>query len=351
MVPAHWREAALEPPRAFATPRLTGRLRTVPEDFQVEEELGFEPHGDGEHWLLRIRKRGANTEWVAGVLARHARVRIADVGFAGLKDRHAVAVQWFSVPRGAAPAESWLELENPEFSVLDVRAHARKLQRGALAGNRFHIRVRHLAGEREGLDARVALIRSHGVPNYFGPQRFGTAGGNLHALAGWAVEGVALATRRERSFTLSAGRSLVFNAVLAERVRRGNWNHLLAGDIVNLDGSGSIFNVDTPTVDLVRRCAALDIHPTGPLWGRGVGRTTLEAAELERAVVSGFDSVTAALEGAELRHERRSLRLRVAALEARIGEDLELTFRLGPGGFATTVLRELIELDAAGAGP
>jgi tRNA pseudouridine13 synthase len=347
-VPAHWRAAALEPPRAFAKLPLVATVRATPEDFEVEEELGFAPDAAGQHWLLKVRKRGANTEWVARNLARHASVRVGDVGFAGLKDRHALAVQWFSVPRGALSAESWLGLENAEFSVLEAHPHGRKLRRGALAGNRFRIRLRNLRGEQALLDERIALIRSRGVPNYFGPQRFGIEGGNLEALARWALGDAGLAVRTERSFTLSAGRSVVFNAVLAERVRGETWDRLMSGDIVNLEGSGSVFRVDTPDADLLQRCAELDLHPTGPLWGRGELRPRLAAAELEAMVIREFADVTDALEGAGLQAERRALRLKVEALEAQVDEDVWLRFRLGAGAFATTVLRELVDASVAG---
>jgi tRNA pseudouridine13 synthase len=347
-VPAHWCAAALEPPRAFGQPPLAGTLRTIPEDFEVAEELGFAPDGAGQHVLLKIRKRGANTEWVARALAQEARVRVNDVGFAGLKDRHAVAVQWFSVPGREARTESWLELRNAEFAVLEAHAHGRKLRRGALAANRFRIRVRELRGDRAALAARVAMICARGVPNYFGPQRFGRDGSNLQSLMRWAVEGSEPRGRLERSFTLSAGRSLLFNAVLAERVRDGTWDQLLPGEIVNLDGSGSVFSVDTPEADVVRRCAQLDVHPTGPMWGRGELRPRLDAAQLEDRVSGAFTSVTTALEQTSLQRERRALRLRVEALEARFDEHLELTFSLGPGAFATAVVRELVDADVAG---
>ena len=351
VVPAHWRAAALEPPRAFAKLPLAATLRATAEDFEVEEDLGFEPDGEGQHWLLKVRKRGANTEWVARALARHASVRAADVGFAGLKDRHAVAVQWFSVPRGGVSAGSWRELENAEFSVLEAHAHGRKLRRGALAGNRFRIRLRDLRGDRALLDERLALIRSRGVPNYFGPQRFGVEGANLLSLARWSLDGAELGARTERSFTLSAGRSLVFNAVLAERVRREAWDRLVSGEIVNLEGSGSVFGIEMPGADLVQRCAELDLHPTGPLWGRGELRPRLEAAELEATATREFEPVIHALERAGLQSERRALRLRVDALEAQMAQDPWLTFHLGAGAFATAVLRELVDSSVAGVPP
>jgi tRNA pseudouridine13 synthase len=328
---------------------LAGTIRSIAEDFEVQEELGFSPDGAGQHLLLKIRKRDANTEWVARAIARHARVRPSDVGFAGLKDRHAVAVQWFSVPGGReAGTASWLEFRHPEFTVLEAHAHGRKLRRGALAGNRFRIRVRALRGDRAALDARLAQIRAQGVPNYFGPQRFGRDAANLQALAYWALDGRALRGRAERSFTLSAGRSVVFNAVLAQRVQDASWDRLLDGEIVNLDGSGSVFRIETPPPDIGERCAALDVHPTGPLWGRGDLRPSLAAAALENKVSAAFTAVTTALEAAGLQQERRALRLKVEALAADLDEDLELTFRLGSGAFATAVLRELVDADVAG---
>jgi tRNA pseudouridine13 synthase len=348
-VPPHWRAAALEPSRAFGPPAVAGTIRSIAEDFEVEEELGFAPDGAGQHLLLKIRKRAANTEWVARAIARHARVRPSDIGFAGLKDRHAVAVQWFSVPGGReAGTASWLEFRHPEFTVLEAHAHGRKLRRGALAGNRFRIRVRALRGDRAALDARLAQIRAQGVPNYFGPQRFGRDAANLQALAYWALDGRALRGRAERSFTLSAGRSVVFNAVLAQRVQDASWDRLLDGEIVNLDGSGSVFRIETPPPDIGERCAALDVHPTGPLWGRGDLRPSLAAAALENKVSAAFTAVTTALEAAGLQQERRALRLKVEALAADLDEDLELTFRLGSGAFATAVLRELVDADVAG---
>ncbi len=349
-VPDHWRTAALEPTRALDTLPITGRLRAMPEDFAVEEQLGFEPDGDGTHLLLKVRKRGANTEWVAWMLARHARVAVRDVGFAGLKDRHAIAEQWFSVPAGEAQPESWLDLSDPEFAVVAVHRHGRKLRRGALAGNRFRIRVRELGGEPQAIAVRVAVIRARGVPNYFGIQRFGNDASNLRALAEWTFDGHEPRSRNQRGFMLSAGRSLLFNAVLAERVGQAKWDRLSAGDVANLDGSGSIFDVTTLTSELEQRCVELDIHPTGPLWGKGQLRVTGEVADLEKAVTARFDPVGSALERAGLEQERRSLRLRVAGLEARLTEDvLELVFGLGPGEFATAVLRELGNFTSKGA--
>ena len=344
VVPEHWRRVALDPPRAYGEPVAQGSLRISVEDFEVYEELPFEPDGHGAHWLLRVVKRGANTEWVAGQLARLAGVRAADIGFAGLKDRHALTSQWFSVPQSTLTADAWLAVEHPEYRVLEAYLHGRKLRRGALAANRFRICVRQLHADAQALQARVAKVAGLGVPNYFGVQRFGREGANLARVHRWSATGSLPGSRSERSFTLSAARSLLFNAVLAERVDNGTWDTLLPGDVANLEGSGSIFAVAELTPDLAERCRARDIHPTGPLWGAGEVRASAGVRALENAVGTRFDSVVALLGAVGLKQERRPLRLRVADLKAQVDEAaLTLEFRLGAGAFATTVLRELLQ--------
>src|SRR5579864_3207404 len=121
---------ALDPPRAYGAPLARGTLRVEPEDFVVEEDLGFTASGTGQHVLLRVRKRNANTQWVARELAKACPCRPSDVGYAGLKDRHAVAVQWFTVPRSGRSAQSWTAVRGPDYEVLEAYPHTRKLPRG-----------------------------------------------------------------------------------------------------------------------------------------------------------------------------------------------------------------------------
>src|SRR5579862_4293096 len=250
------RAAALDPPRAYALTRIAATVRAQPEDFVVEEDLGFAPAGHGQHLLVKVQKRNANTQWVARELARAAGCRAADIGYAGLKDRRAVALQWFSLPRtGAASAIGTLATE--EFTVLETHAHSRKLPRGALAGNRFAIRLRPgAAGAAAALAPALELVSRRGVPNYFGPQRFGRDGANL------APGPLPPPGTPARGFRLSAARSLLFNALLAERIAEGSWDHLLAGDLAGLEGRGSYFAVAAPDEVLGARCARLEIHPT-----------------------------------------------------------------------------------------
>jgi tRNA pseudouridine13 synthase len=317
--------------------------------------------------LLKVRKRNANTQWVSRELAKLCGCHPRDIGYAGLKDRRAIAVQWFTVPQSKLPLEAWCEVRHPEFDVLEADAHSRKLPRGALAGNRFIIRVRGVDISDSDLGARVAEISQRGVPNYFGPQRFGHGGANLAKIVG----GLRALYPRERGFVLSAARSLVFNAVLAARVRDGTWDRLETGDIANLDGRGSIFPIDAVDSTLIERAAGLDIHPTGPLWGRGAPDTKQRVGELETRVAGEFPEPCALTADAGMDQERRALRLAVRELawhrepgvkaidvdavnanpadaNAADARAIVFRFRLTRGSFATTVLRELIDSDALG---
>jgi tRNA pseudouridine13 synthase len=335
----------LQPPRAHGAPLPAATFKDTPEDFYVEERLSFEPSDTGPHWLLRVEKRTANTRWVAAEIARLGGVPAAEVGYAGLKDRQAVAVQWFSVPKLASTAEFWSSVRTPEFKVREARANTRKLRPGALSGNRFRIRLHDVGWPREQLDLKLDALRTHGVPNYFGAQRFGREGYNLDRVASWVQGGAAPRGRAERSFTLSAARSLVFNAVLARRVEAGDWSQLAAGDLATLDGSGSHFSVTAVDDELRSRAVALEIHPSGPLWGRGLPASQGSALEHELEVSRELAAVCALLADQGMAQERRALRCTIRDLSLELdASTLTLSFSLGRGQFATAVLRELCEL-------
>lgn len=328
-------------PTAFGPPPLRGTTRQQDADFRVVEELGFEPSGAGEHALLQVEKQGANTEWVARQLARFAGVAPVGVGFAGLKDRHAVTQQAFTVHLPGRPDPDWGAAAIPGVRVLSATRHARKLPRGALRGNRFELVVREVAGDRDAAAARLAALAARGLPNAFGEQRFGRAGGNLDAaramFAGRRVE------RAERSILLSAARSAVFNAVLGARLADGSWERLEEGDVAQLDGTGSVFGPVSPDAALAERCARLDIHPTGPLWGRGEPRTAGAVRARELAAAEALPDLAAGLVAAGLDQERRALRVAVRGLAHRWdGDTLHLAFSLPAGAYATALLRELL---------
>lgn len=334
----------LQAPTAWGEPPVAGRLRTVPEDFVVDEVLGFEPDGAGPHVLLTVEKRGANTGWVAAQLARAARVAPRDVGWSGQKDRHAVTRQWFSLPWPLeAPLDACLGFAGEGWRVLGAARHGRKLRPDSHRANRFVLRVRALSGDRDALAQRLAWIAGRGVPDYFGPQRFGRAGANLDRARSWAGGGAAPRDRAARAFALSAARSVLFNAVLAERVRRGDWQRLLPGEAVILDGRRSFFQAAAIDATLQQRCEQLDVHPSGPLWGRGDPPSGAEALAVEADVLAIEPALCALLENEGLRHERRALRLPVRSLQWSLeGEELSLGFELARGAFATAVLHEIL---------
>ncbi len=182
------------------------RIRSCPEDFRVDEELGFSPDGEGEHSLLHIRKRNRNTDQIARQLARHAGVRARDVSYCGLKDRVAVTSQWFSVWLPGKADPDWSTMEEEGLQILEQSRHRRKLQRGALQCNRFEIVLREIQGAQEDVEKRLSLIKAQGVPNYFGEQRFGRDGGNLLA-AQTMFEGKRIKDRFLRGLYLSSARS------------------------------------------------------------------------------------------------------------------------------------------------
>ena len=341
--------------RAHGAPVLAARMRVAPEDFFVEELPAFEASGAGEHLLLTVEKRGMTTAFAARRIAQWAGVAEPAIGHAGLKDRHAITRQRLSVwlPKKVAPDIA--ALQSDDLRVLEHAWHARKLPRGALAGNRFALVLREVAGEREAIEARLAAIARRGVPNHFGEQRFGRGGGNVQqAVAMFAGRRV---KREERSMLLSAARSELFNRVLDARVAAGSWDSGLDGEVWMLDGSRSVFGPEAATPALQARLDAFDVHPTGPLWGEGELRSSGQARAIELGALQGdsADRLRSGLERARLKQERRALRLlpQELAWEWQDPATLVLRFALPPGSYATTVLRELGEVrdasnDAAG---
>lgn len=333
-------------PFAHGAPVASGRLRERPEDFQVDEVPICEPDGEGEHLLLHVRKIGRNTDWVARRLASYAGLPASAVSYAGLKDRHAVTTQWFSVHTGVRLDPDWSAFDEEGVQVLKAYRHRRKLRRGALRGNRFRIRVRELSGDRDSLQERLSSIRGLGVPNFFGAQRFGNRDGNLYAAHALFAGEAKRAPRHLRGLWLSAARSQLFNQVLALRVGRGDWDRPLSGDRMQLAGSRASFPVDAIDAELIERCVAFDIHPSGPLWGAGEPLTGADAAVLEQQVAEDFPAWVAGLARAGLKQERRPLRLQLGEMDVRILDDevLEVAFELPAGAFATSVLRELVQI-------
>jgi len=275
-------------------------------------------------------------------LSRLSQIHARDIGFAGLKDRNAVAEQSFTLPVRSA-VDSWIGVTGEGFEVVSAIRHRRKLKRGALKGNDFDILIRDFNGDPARLAELLPLIAVEGVPNYFGPQRFGIDGGNLVRARQMFNGEIRIDDRVQRGFALSAARSAIFNAVLAERIGNGTWNRVQPGDMASLDGSNSIFAVEQVDDVLLDRCVRLDIHPSGPLWGRGTLLTGGDILALEQRSAASLAPFGGGLERAGLDQERRSLRLRVIDLKwDHHGSDVRLQFRLPRGAFATAVLHEIL---------
>lgn len=332
-------------PRAWGGPFGNAVLKAAPEDFRVTEILDLELEGAGEHLWLLIEKRNLNTEEVARQLARAAGVKLRDVSYAGLKDRKAVTRQWFSLQLPGQADPDFSALWNENLICIESRRHRRKLQRGAHRANRFAIRLTDLQADREALDNCLRMIAGQGVPNYFGPQRFGRDGSNLFDARSWAERGGLPPARGTRSRLLSTARSLLFNRVLAQRVAQGNWNQVLSGDCLAFTDSRSQFPASR-LEDNDPRLAALDLHPTGPLWGDGDPPVEGAVLELEKKQVEVERQLATWLISAGLEQSRRVLRLPLQALTWHYPSPdcLELEFTLPTGCFATAVIRELVRL-------
>ncbi|MEX0900504.1 MAG: tRNA pseudouridine(13) synthase TruD [Gammaproteobacteria bacterium] len=317
-------------------------IRENADDFKVTELPKVMPDGRGEHLLVRVRKRDANTQWVAAQLARWAGVPARAVSFAGMKDRRAVTEQWFSIHCFAAEPDPDA-LDAAGTTILEVHRHSRKLRRGALNGNRFAIVLRELTEDAELIAARSRSL-ADGVPNRFGPQRFGRGGRNLVRAQRWFDGGAAPRDRTQRAMMISAARSALFNEILEVRVEDGNWATPLDGDIMTLDRRGSRFTADFNDDTLLSRCAAGEIHPSGPLWGEGGSEATGAAAQVERSVIARNAKLAAGLEHVATA-DRRPLRAMPRDVKATVIDSatLRLEFELPPGAYATSVLDELVE--------
>ncbi len=294
--------------------------RSQPEDFLVDEVLGFEPSGEGEHLFLHIKKRDQNTQWVAGLLSQLAGIKRNDVSFCGLKDRFAVTTQWFSLYLPGLELNPG-QLLHKDFEILSMARHNKKLRRGMHNGNLFRLVLREftaLEDQFPEIEARLEKIAECGVPNYFGEQRFGHGCGNLIQAQTLIEHDQLKGNRRGTGMILSAARSWLFNLVLAERIRQGCWSTSME----------------------------FEAEPCGPLWGRGRSAAGGDLEQLEQGILADWRDWCYALEHAGLKQDRRATVLVPDALQwKRLDRDrLELSFGLSAGSFATVVLREITEL-------
>lgn len=350
----YWSDLA----RLLAPPAGAARLKTAVDDFQVAEELGFALSGAGEHLCVEVEKTGLTTTRAASRLAEATGLKRADVGYAGMKDRRARTRQWFSLRLPAGEETRLQSVEDENLRILQSRRNHRKIRIGSHRANRFVIALRDFRGERDEIEHRLRTLARMGVPNYFGPQRFGRLFGNLelierriHAQAG---EGAAKISRKERSLLYSAARAALFNQVLSARLARGDWSRYVAGDVLSLDGSGRLFlpPAEGWNEDLQQRLEALDIHVTGPLPGAAPAQFKYEirgqAADIEIAALHQNTVMLDWLKREGLRAGRRQLRFAPREINWNWTDGgLTLRFTLARGCYATSLLREVCITDGS----
>ena len=336
---------------AYGKPVAKAKFKSRLEDFIVRETLSFEPEGEGNQAYLYIEKKDTNTEWLARQLARFAGIEIRDVGYAGLKDRNGITSQWFSVKLEGVSEPDWDDFQLEGVKILKKTWHRKKLKRGAIKHNQFEVTLRDVSGAGiDELQQRIQQIRKHGVPNYFAQQRFGHDYNNLIKAAKWFNGNLKIKKRNDKSLTLSAARSMVFNQLVSHRINFIGWNQLLNGEIMMLNGSHSIFPVPENTQDIQERFQRGDIHPTTALWGRGQLNSDQQVLTLEKEVGIQLYNWCDGLEKQGLKQERRSLRLFPEDLTLsahNTGSDpissLTISFFLPTGSYATAVLREIVQ--------
>ena len=332
---------------AHGGPVISGAVKTQNTDFVVKEIPGFQPDGHGDHVFLTITKSGLTTADVSKRLQRFCKVQHRDIGFAGLKDKHAVTTQIFSVNLAGKAEPDWQAFNDANIAIDHVTRHSRKLKRGVLKGNRFELLIRNLSGDSSQLESRLNAIAIAGVPNYFGQQRFGNEQKNIQTALQWFENDGIRVSRDERGILLSAVRSMIFNAILHKRINEANWNKLLKGEVINLDGTERHFQ-EAIDETLLQRNTELDVHPTGALAGKPSRALEPidEAGELENEILNDYRGWVEKLVSLNLEHARRPLRIAVRDLEWKLEDsNLKLAFSLRPGAYATMVLRELLKED------
>lgn len=359
---------------AYATgkPVLLARIKQSVDDFLVDEELGFEPTGAGEHLLVRIEKAGQSTTEVVRQISSALGISDTAVGYAGMKDRQARTRQWFSIRLDQANESDLGRLQSDRLQILEQTRNQRKLQIGAHKANHFEIILREVgsintpgaeslsSNPAASLELKLQTLDQQGVPNYFGSQRFGRDLSNLHQvrelMRAAANQGASSRNRyrhkRKRSMLYSAARAYLFNQLLSARISRGDWASYVDGDVLNLNFTKRCFLVEPGNwgAELQQRLDERDIHITGLLPGLIDSKdryvTRGQSADIEKAVCEEFAELVTGLRQQGLKAARRPLRLEVQQLRWQWLDPttVSLAFTLPTGSYATSLLREVCQL-------
>jgi len=332
-------------------PGIGGEIRTVPEDFQVEERPLYLPCGEGEHLYLTITKRGFSTPDLVRRLASTLGVKAQAIGVAGLKDARAVTTQMVSL-QGVRPEQiSRFSLDETVLKVQILGRHRNRLRTGHHAGNRFRLIIRNVADHAaDTVPAVLQQLRTRGVPNYFGPQRQGKDGENyrIGALLLHDARRREKMSRATRIWYLNSYQSFLFNRILARRI--DHLDRVFVGDWAMKSDNGACFLVEDDEKEQ-SRADRFEISPTGILFGSRVSWASGDPGRIEESVIAEAgatkEGLVAAAKACGFRGERRALRAPLAEHEWSLnGSSLVLSFSLPPGAYATNVLRELMKADA-----
>jgi len=329
-----------------------------PRDFTVEEIPLYAFTGEGEHLVLKVRKKEMTTWEMLDAISNHVGIRRRDMGYAGLKDKYAMTIQYISLP--AKFEEKLNVFSHEKIKILDKVRHNNKIRVGHLKGNRFEIRLKKVLGvQKDKIDSVLKWIKSHGVPNYFGNQRFGTDGNNWED-GKKLIEGtLKIRDRKTREFLMGSYQSYLFNGWLAKRMElslllqefseadteklmklpegalkgtksQSSFFKLLEGDLMMHYPYGRLFEVEELSKE-AERFASKDIAPTGLIPGTRTKRADSVARFLEEA----FD------EEIKMNGARRYAWIQVTEIKKRYVEEkahYELSFILPKGSYATNVL-------------
>ena len=336
-----------------------GKIRSTPEHFVVEEIPLYEPQDDGQHLYVNLTKVGLTTKEVQRDLAKLFKIDRNDVGFAGMKDKFARTTQTFSISIGhgtdtIAEESSARISEALPVTINWARLHKNKLKTGHLIGNRFQITVTDVEMP---LDEAVQQaqrvvdeLEVTGLPNFFGPQRFGHNGDNVARGLEIIQSGGRSRNRQQKwlqRFLISSYQSYLCNRYLARRIENGAFGHLLQGDVAKKHETGGIFDVeDLPTDEA--RFQAKEISFTAPIYGPKMKQAQDVSGALEAEILAESEVTLADFAKVKVEGTRRLGRLFLPDIKILAAEDDEgicIDFSLPKGAFATTLLREIMKVD------
>ena len=329
---------------AYGMPQSRGKIKVCPEDFYVEEELGFELTGEGEHLFLQIEKKSLTTEEMVKEIARKLDINFKLISYAGLKDKFAQARQWFSIHLPGQSDPCLNHLASEQYQVLQTMRHNKKLKIGSLKGNHFRIKISDFHCNQSDIEYRIDNIIKSGVPNYYGLQRFGNHFSNLNNAQALLFENKKIKNRYLRGLYYSAARSFLFNQILNQRVLQNCWNKPVKGDLMMLAGTNSVFKPDEINEEIMQRVLIHDIYPAAPLWGEGENRVTDDALFMESSALNPWEKWCEKL---ELHQLKKTYRATVLLPKQFSFEKDTFSFSLPKGAFATSVLREILMLESS----